>query len=648
MKTRPPLLARLSFRVKTVLGIALIELVLLAVLVGLSLDYLASAKAQALAERAHSTADLFATLAKDAVLADDLASLATFADAVMRNPDVAYLRVTGNGRLLVARGEGTAAPAGADGVLHAHAEIREAGAGFGRIEIGLSTAGQVQLVGQARGRLLGIALLEIGLVALFSLLLGSYLTRSLRALKMAAQEIAATGIAGGGLDHRVPVAGGDELAETARAFNRMAERLKASYEALDQARQAAETAAAHARAASAAAEAANAAKSRFLAHMSHELRTPLNAVLGSLDLTRDWTLLPDQRDQLAMADEAGQALLQLIDNVLDLSRIEAGELTLHPEPTALGDVVARAVAVVRPLARAKGLDLQIELGPELPDRVLLDPLRLRQVLVNLAGNAVKFTDSGQVRLRVEALSPGAACQRLRFSVEDTGIGIPKDRQARLFDEFSQAQDQGACHQGGAGLGLAISQRIVHLLGGRIAIDSEPGRGSRFSFELEVQAAAPARAPVAAALVRAARLPGAAARRDLPVLLVDDVKTNRLVAAAALAKAGYSVRNAANGLEALEAVRREPIGSVLMDVSMPIMCGLEASRRIRALAGSVGEVPIIALTAHALKEEEERCRAAGMDDFITKPFAREHLLSVVGFWHGGSHGDDVMAPTPISL
>jgi signal transduction histidine kinase/CheY-like chemotaxis protein len=630
-----------------VLGIALIELVLLAVLVGLSLDYLASTKAQALTERAHSTADLFATLAKDAVLADDLASLETFAEAVMRNPDVAYLRVTGNGRLLVARGEGAAA-AGADGVLHAHAEIREAGAGFGRIEIGLSTAGQVQLVGQARGRLLGIALLEIGLVALFSLLLGSYLTRSLRALKRAAQEIAATGIADGGLDHRVPVEGGDELAETARAFNRMAERLKASYEALDQARQAAEAAAAQARAASAAAEAANAAKSRFLAHMSHELRTPLNAVLGSLDLTRDWTLLPDQRDQLAMADEAGQALLQLINNVLDLSRIEAGELTLHPEPTALGEVAARAVAVVRPLARAKGLDLQIDLGAELPDAVLLDPLRLRQVLINLVGNAVKFTDSGQVRLRVEALSPDAACRRLRFSVEDTGIGIPKDRQARLFDEFSQVQDQAAYRQGGAGLGLAISQRIVHLLGGRIAIESEPGRGSRFSFELEVQAAAPALAPVAATQVRPTRLPGAAARRDLPVLLVDDVKTNRLVAAAALAKAGYAVRNAANGLEALEAVRREPIGSVLMDVSMPIMCGLEASRRIRALAGSVGGVPIIALTAHALKEEEERCRAAGMDDFITKPFAREHLLSVVEFWHGGSHGDDVVAPTPISL
>ncbi|WP_295583645.1 ATP-binding protein [uncultured Lamprocystis sp.] len=645
MKAWSPL-GRLSLRFKTVLGIALIEIVLLAVLVWLSLDYLASTKADAIAERARSTVDLFAILAKDAVLSDDLASLDTFADAVMRNPDVAYLRVTGHGRRLVTRGEAAVADAAADGrqgvavaggVLHARAEIREAGTGFGLIEIGLSTAAQVQLVDQARRRLLGIALLEIALVALFSLLLGSYLTRSLCMLKRAAQELAATGVVDGGLSHRIPVEGRDELADTARAFNQMAERLQRSYDALEEARAGAERAAAEAQAASAAADAANAAKSRFLAHMSHELRTPLNAVLGTLDMTRDWVLSTEQREHLVMANEAGHALLELINNVLDLSKIEAGEMTLFAEPTALAELVERAAATVRPLARAKGLDLRIALAADLPAAVQVDPLRLRQVLINLLGNAVKFTDSGQVSLGVQTLCTGASCERLRFEVQDTGTGIPKDRQARLFDEFSQIHDGAVKQSGGTGLGLAISQRIVNLMGGQIAIDSAPGQGSRFSFELTLAVAQRAVVPVVAAKpVSACHLPAGMTRRDLPILLVDDVKTNRMVAAAALTKAGYVVRTADNGVEALAAVCREPLGSVLMDVSMPVMDGLEATRRIRSLAGSVRALPIIAMTAHALTEEEDRCRAAGMDDFITKPFARERLLTVVDFWHGSRH------------
>jgi two-component system, sensor histidine kinase len=644
MKAWSPL-GRLSLRFKTVLGIALIEIVLLAVLVWLSLDYLASTKADAIAERARSTVDLFAILAKDAVLSDDLASLETFADAVMRNPDVAYLRVTGHGRRLVSRGEAAVADAAADGrqgvavaggVLHARAEIREAGTGFGLIEIGLSTAAQVQLVDQARRRLLGIALLEIALVALFSLLLGSYLTRSLCMLKRAAQELAATGVADGGLSHRIPVEGRDELADTARAFNQMAERLQRSYDALEEARAGAERAAAEALAASAAADAANAAKSRFLAHMSHELRTPLNAVLGTLDMTRDWVLSTEQREHLVMANEAGHALLELINNVLDLSKIEAGEMTLRAEPTALAELIERAAATVRPLARAKGLDLRIALAADLPAVVQVDPLRLRQVLINLLGNAVKFTDSGQVSLGLQTLCPGASCERLRFEVQDTGTGIPKDRQARLFDEFSQIHDGAVKHSGGTGLGLAISQRIVNLLGGQIVIDSALGQGSRFSFELALPVARRAVVPVVATREPACRLAAGTPRRDLPILLVDDVKTNRMVAAAALTKAGYAVRTAENGVEALAAVCREPLGSVLMDVAMPVMDGLEATRRIRSLTGSVQGLPIIAMTAHALTEEEDRCRAAGMDDFITKPFARERLLSVVEFWHGSRH------------
>ncbi|MFZ1537952.1 MAG: response regulator, partial [Chromatiaceae bacterium] len=384
---------------------------------------------------------------------------------------------------------------------------------------------------------------------------------------------------------------------------------------------------------------ANAAKSRFLAHMSHELRTPLNAVLGILDLAEDWVLPPEQHAQLTVAREAGRNLLELINDVLDLSKIESGGMDLHPEPTDIAVLVRTAAAVVLPLATSKGLALETQLDPQLPKAVLVDALRLRQVLVNLAGNAVKFTASGHVDLRLVTLCAGETCQRLRFEILDSGIGIPPERQALLFNEFTQVNDTSSPnHFGGTGLGLAISQRIINLMGGRIHVESAPGRGSRFWFELTlvpVQLAPPpqpARAP-------ACRPPEQVSRDTLPILLVDDNQVNRMVAEATLIRAGYRVRTATNGVEALEAVCDEPIGSILMDVSMPVMDGIEATRRIRALDGHPARVPIIAMTAHALDEEAERCKAAGMDDFITKPFVRAHLLATLTRWHGRLEGAD---------
>lgn len=623
----------LSFRAKTVLGIALIEAILLALLIGLSLEYLATTKAEAIAERARSTADLFAILAKDAVLSDDLATLETLAEEAMRNPDLASLQVWGQGaRRLVERGTPTPGSA-----LQAEAPIREAGLDFGRIEIGLSTVGQDALVARLRGRLLALAALEIALVALFSLLLGGYLTRSLKELELAAGRISPASLAADGVFQPVPVRGGDELAATARAFNRMAEGLKASYAALDRAREQAEAAAAEARAASLEAERANAAKSRFLAHMSHELRTPLNAIIGTLDLARDWALPAEQQAQLDMADEAGHALLELINTVLDLSKIESGETLLHPEPIDPAALVESAADLVRPLARQKGLDLEVRLGAGLPQAVLADPLRLRQILVNLAGNAVKFTDAGRVTLALDTQCSGEPCQRLRFAVEDTGIGIPAEHLAGLFDEFSQVHEGRRRNTGGTGLGLAISQRLVQRMGGQIRVDSTPGQGSRFAFEAVFETALDAARPAAERRQPSCQVAGPEAPLDLPVLLVDDVLTNRRIAEAVLSKAGYRVLSVASGIEALEAVCAGPVGCVLMDLSMPGMDGLEATRHIRAMRSPTGAVPIIAMTAHALIEEQARCEAAGMDDFVTKPFRRADLLEVVARWHGARRG-----------
>ena len=449
----------LSFRAKTVIGIALIELLLLGLLVWSSLDFLSRAQLQALAARAQDAATHFAALAQDAVLSEDLASLETFADEVMANEDMAFLRVIGYGNPLVARGGATdgltftadePGVAPADGVFDAAAPVLVDGVEFGRIEVGLHAGSGNRILAAARGRLLGIAGAEILLVALFSLLLGTYLTRALERLRDAAETISE-----GGHGVTVPVRGNDEIAVTVHAFNRMSEQLESSYAALERARTAAEEAAAAAVAASAEAHRANAANSRCLAHMSHELRTPLTAVLGSLQLAHDWQLPEDHRRQLAIAEQAGRGLLELINDVLDLSKVEAGELTLTELPVAVADVTRSAADIVRTMADAKDIDVALDIDERLPALARLDPVRLRQVLVNLMGNAVKFTDSGQVRVEVATRCPGETCQRLYFGVSDTGIGIAEDRQTALFDEFSQIADDVGRQRGGTGLGLAI-------------------------------------------------------------------------------------------------------------------------------------------------------------------------------------------------
>jgi signal transduction histidine kinase/CheY-like chemotaxis protein len=640
----------LSFRAKTVIGIALIEFLLLGLLVGSSLNFLARAQQDGLASRANDVATNFAVLARDAVLSEDLASLDTFADGVLANEDLAYLRIIGFDNTLLERGDPIAVARDfaadqpgvtpSDGVYDTVSPVLVDSNEFGRIEIGYRSDADMGILQAARNRLLLIAGAEILLVALFSLLLGTYLTRALERLHDAAETISA-----GGPGAMVKVSGNDEVAATTRAFNRMSQQLAASYAALDNARGIAEQSAAEAQAASAEAKRANAAKSRFLAHMSHELRTPLNAVIGTLDLTRDWELPQAQARQLGTADQAARSLVELISDLLDISKAEAGELALAEKPADLADVVRAAADVVRPIAHAKGYEVRVTLDEHLPKLALLDPLRLRQVLVNLLGNAVKYTDAGEVGIAVRTHCPSQPCQRVRFTVSDSGTGIPSDRIRNLFDEFSQIESPDGHQRGGTGLGLAIAQRLVGLMGGEIQVESALGEGSQFWFELTVQT--PSALAVAVPLTLAhrqepkpsprCRTPSvdkdANDKAALPVLVVDDVPTNTAIAKAMLTKAGYAVLTADNGAKALDAICSGPFGCVLMDVDMPVMDGVETARRVRELASPAGGTPIIALTAHALEEERQRCLDAGMDDFVTKPFSRESLLGTVERWYG---------------
>ena len=376
------------------------------------------------------------------------------------------------------------------------------------------------------------------------------------------------------------------------------------------------------------AERASAAKSEFLATMSHEIRTPLNGVIGYADLLLDEADLgPAARRHADRIRSAGAALLTVVNDVLDFSKVEAGQIEIVPRPFALEALIDNAVSIVRPSAERKGLALSIACGPDLPSWIEGDEDRLRQILLNLLNNAVKFTPEGRIDLTVEAGQGGVGT--LCFTVRDTGIGIPADKCDRLFRRFSQVDGSISREYGGTGLGLAISKSLVELMGGTIGVASAPGRGSTFRFAVPLPAATPAaRCEPPAAAIRAT------GRR---LLLAEDVPLNQELARTILEGAGHAVDVVGDGVAAVAAVQARAYDLVLMDVQMPVMDGLTATRRIRALGGSAGRLPIVAMTANVLPQQVAELRAAGLDDHVGKPFRAETLRAAVERWAGAQAG-----------
>lgn len=371
------------------------------------------------------------------------------------------------------------------------------------------------------------------------------------------------------------------------------------------------------------ADRANRAKSDFLANMSHEIRTPLNAVIGLSRLSLESNPEPTLRDYLGKIDLSARTLLALINDILDLSRIEAGKLHPRREPLELAAVLERVRVMVDQQAAEKGLALRIE-GPTEPAGTLLgDGLRLTQVLLNLVGNAVKFTPQGSVTVTASVEAEDERETRLGFAVTDTGIGIPADRRADLFEAFTQVDSSSTRSQGGSGLGLTISARLVALMGGRLEMESTEGVGSRFWFSLVFPRA------IEEAKAVAIPAPTLESLRGARVLVAEDDTTNQLLVRDLLGKRGVEVTLAANGAQAVAAATQGDFDIVLMDIRMPEMDGLEACRRIRALPG--GDLPIVALTANALAGERERCLAAGMDGYLTKPLETEALYAELCRW-----------------
>ncbi|MGK0240546.1 MAG: signal transduction histidine kinase/DNA-binding NarL/FixJ family response regulator, partial [Candidatus Pelagisphaera sp.] len=465
-----------------------------------------------------------------------------------------------------------------------------------------------------------IGSIEITLVILISWWLSNSLSRPIRAITKAAQRVA-----NGDLDARTDVVlsrAPYELKIFAMTFNEMLSDLQIKTNQLSQAL--------------AKAEEGSRTKSQFMAMMSHEIRTPMYGVLGVLELLEDTELDDEQKEYLSVAQSSGNSLMNIINDILDYSQLEAGRLEINAVLFDVTHTVEEVNLLFKPIVDTKGLKFETIIGNEVPAYLHGDLQRIRQVLCNLIGNAVKFTEHGSISTSIEYTAINNSIGILKISITDTGIGIPKVKQGELFEDFTQGDPSYSRKFGGTGLGLAISRRLTKLMGGEIGVQSVEGKGSIFWFHVPIAVAGSDPGAYEELPKVLAASPAERKTQRLNILVVDDTPTNGLVARKMLEKLGHSVDAALSGLEAIEAVTARRYDLVFMDISMPEMDGLKATAAIRDFDAPTGDVPIIALTAYAMKGDRERFILAGMDDYLSKPMVRAQMLRVLDEWGHRRH------------
>lgn len=621
-----------------------------ATLIALSLGLVATSVHTVLSERASLSEQLDArgeSLVKVAspacvewLLADDIPYLQTFVEGVARaRTDVVFARIERVDGQLVC--ESTNDPQwrkhGAQSVKQYQADIVVPGGDdekhkvLARVILGISTQSLDELqASRSRDLMFQAAASFVALAFALSFFLRRAVIHPISDL-----DRQATALARGDLETPIALETGDEIGRLAETLDGMRQNLHGSYTELrasnaelQRVGEIRDRALVDLERALARAHEASEAKTMFLATMSHELRTPMNGVIGSTSLLLQTELDPDQREFVETVRTSAESLRLLVDDVLDFSKLESGKITLQAANTDLRAIVHEVVASLQSRAQDKGLALREFVDAEVPARVHVDAFRVRQVLLHLLGNAIKFTDEGGVTVKVGLDGRDDGRATVRFAVIDTGIGVPKESHATLFEPFTQADGSLSRRHGGTGLGLAICQRIISLMRGTIGFESAPGSGSVFWFTL----------PVEEVLDRLREVPRpplpsqpnkVTMRKHAPILLVEDNPVNQRMALHMLRRSGFDAELAENGQVALDKLAKTRFMLVLMDCSMPVMDGFETTRRIRAIESATGEhLPIVALTANAMPGDRERCLEAGMDEYLAKPVTADELRAKI--------------------
>ncbi|AZL86477.1 hybrid sensor histidine kinase/response regulator [Aliivibrio salmonicida] len=619
----------MTFRLKTIIGISIIQSVMLLVLVLSSVKFLSDSNEQQLVTRSNATLTMFSNAIKESLNNGNDTETTSLMHDLIALGEICYVKIYRQDGTLIIQGgpklheipnpNSPILNNASDGSYDIESIISSDTKPIGRVEIGFGTHGINSFFARAKSWIFAIAFIELFIVIGLSYLLGNMLTKNLNKLKKAVDNVAKQGPG-----EQLELTSTGDLNDVAKAFNSMSYNLQKNYHDLKEARIEAES--------------ANESKGRFLASMSHEIRTPMNAVLGLLAILKDSQLKPKQRDLVETATDSSELLLSIINDILDCSRMEANTFDLDNKTFNMHACLHHALHSFQAQADKKELQLTLSLSDNVPEYICGDVNRFRQILLNLIGNSLKFTDNGFILLSLD-IQPVEDRFALTCIVKDSGIGIKAEQLDLLFEEFTMADNSFSRSHEGSGLGLAITKRLINMMDGAISVKSQYGKGSEFMFNIMLDSASEEdieslkspkdkNSTISPCIYSSARL-----------LVVEDNLANQIVIKNTLSYAGYTIDIANNGKEAISMVTDTDYDLIFMDISMPEMDGMTATKKIRTLSKHHEKMPIIALTAHALSGDKERFIDAGMTDYLSKPFNRTALLECLATYLSVSYAQE---------